>query len=62
MHEYDSIGWGSNEPSGSASSSLQYVDIPIVSDDDCRTNYGDHDVDKSMICAGETGKGEWRTN
>jgi len=28
------------------------VDVPVVSDDDCRDAYGQNDIADSMICAG----------
>ena len=28
------------------------VDVPVVSDDDCRDSYGQNDIADSMICAG----------
>ncbi|XP_050731400.1 trypsin-1-like isoform X2 [Eriocheir sinensis] len=45
-------GWGTTSEGGSSPSVLQYVDVPTVSDADCRAAYGESDIDDSMICAG----------
>merc|ERR1712141_716498 len=37
---------------GSLASTLMKVDVPVVSDDDCRGAYGQSDIADSMICAG----------
>merc|ERR1739842_33731 len=37
---------------GSLASTLMKVDVPVVSDDDCRGAYGQSDITDSMICAG----------
>ena len=49
-------GWGTLSSGGILPDALQYVDVPLVSDDECRKAYGDSDVVDSMICAGEEGK------
>merc|ERR1712107_790903 len=42
------------EPSegGSLARRLMKVDVPVVSDDNCRDSYGQSDIADSMICAG----------
>lgn len=45
-------GWGTTEESGSVSSTLQEVYVPIISNADCRkTAYG-HRITDNMLCAG----------
>merc|ERR1712033_25319 len=45
-------GWGTTSEGGSLGRVLQKVDVPVVSDDDCRDSYGSSSVYDSMICAG----------
>jgi len=45
-------GWGTTSEGGSLGRVLQKVDVPVVSDDDCRDAYGSSSVYDSMICAG----------
>jgi len=45
-------GWGTTSEGGSLARSLMKVDVPVVSDDDCRGSYGQNDITDSMICAG----------
>merc|ERR1712154_180418 len=45
-------GWGTTSSGGSLASTLMKVDVPVVSDDDCRDAYGHSDIADSMICAG----------
>lgn len=45
-------GWGTTTEGGSSPSTLQWVDVPAVSDADCRAAYGQNDIEDSMICAG----------
>ena len=45
-------GWGTTSEGGSLGRVLQKVDVPVVSDDDCRGSYGVNDILDSMICAG----------
>jgi len=45
-------GWGTTSEGGSLASVLMKVDVPVVSDDDCRDSYGQNDIADSMICAG----------
>ena len=58
MEEYEAgtmctvTGWGALSEGGSLGDTLQKVDVPVVSDEDCRAAYGQADVADSMICAG----------
>merc|ERR1719495_1925330 len=58
MEEYDAgtvctvSGWGTTSEGGSPASELMKVDVPVVSDDECRDSYGQNDIADSMICAG----------
>merc|ERR1712121_382477 len=58
MAEYDAgticpvTGWGTTSEGGSLGRVLQKVDVPVVSDADCRDSYGSSSVYDSMICAG----------
>merc|ERR1719500_1476296 len=45
-------GWGTPGSGGSLASTLMKVDVPVVSDDDCRDSYGQSDIADSMVCAG----------
>merc|ERR1712110_574001 len=45
-------GWGTTSEGGSLARQLMKVDVPVVSDDDCRDSYGQNDITDSMICAG----------
>jgi len=45
-------GWGTTSEGGSLAQVLMKVDVPVVSDDDCRGAYGQEDIADSMICAG----------
>merc|ERR1719397_1911421 len=45
-------GWGTTTEGGSLGSTLMKVDVPVVSDGDCRSSYGQNDIADSMICAG----------
>lgn len=49
-------GWGTLSSGGSSPDKLHAVDVPIVTDADCRDSYGQNDIYDSMICAGEEGK------
>jgi len=49
-------GWGTTTEGGSLGRVLQKVDVPVVSDDDCRNSYGQNDILDNMICAGVAGK------
>merc|ERR1719150_159771 len=37
-------GWGTTSEGGSLARVLQKVDVPVVSDDDCRSSYGQNDI------------------
>merc|ERR1712117_960095 len=45
-------GWGTTSEGGSLAKVLMKVDVPVVSDDDCRGSYGQDEIADSMICAG----------
>merc|ERR1719373_1439458 len=45
-------GWGTTSEGGSLARTLMKVEVPVVSDDDCRDAYGQNDIADSMICAG----------
>merc|ERR1712183_903441 len=45
-------GWGTTSEGGSLAQVLMKVEVPVVSDDDCRGAYGQSDIANSMICAG----------
>merc|ERR1712058_90803 len=45
-------GWGTTSEGGSLARTLMKVDVPVVSDDDCRDAHGQNDIADSMICAG----------
>ncbi|KAL4779899.1 trypsin-like cysteine/serine peptidase domain-containing protein [Aspergillus varians] len=47
-------GWGALEEGGGVSSTLQYVDVPVVSKSQCTSDYsGFNVITASMFCAGE---------
>jgi secreted trypsin-like serine protease len=50
-------GWGTTSESGSLSTLLRKVTVPIVTDAVCRQAYGSSDIVDSMICAGFTSGG-----
>jgi trypsin len=47
-------GWGSLYSGGTATNNLMQVDIPVLSDNDCRGKYEEANL-TSSFCAGETG-------
>jgi len=49
-------GWGTLSEGGPSPDTLQSVDVPTVSDAECREAYGEGDITDSMLCAGEAGK------
>jgi len=49
-------GWGALTEGGSSPVVLYKVDVPVVTDESCRSSYGSSSVADSMICAGEGGK------
>jgi hypothetical protein len=50
------IGWGTTKTDGYPSI-LRTVDVPIVSDEQCRASYGRLVIDAVMVCAGDPGGG-----
>jgi len=52
-------GWGTTRYGTFAplSNSLLYTVVPVVSDDDCRADYGENRIQDSMVCAGYTNGG-----
>jgi len=49
-------GWGALTEGGSSPVVLMKVDVPVVSDAQCRVAYGAGAIADSMICSGEGGK------
>jgi secreted trypsin-like serine protease len=49
-------GWGALSEGGGSPVVLMKVDVPMVSDEQCRVAYGAGAVADSMICSGEGGK------
>ncbi|MEU3065263.1 serine protease [Streptomyces subrutilus] len=45
-------GWGTTREGGSRSDSLQWVEIPMVTDAQCKTSYGASAIYPGMLCAG----------
>ncbi|CAL8141759.1 unnamed protein product [Orchesella dallaii] len=45
-------GWGTTSEGGSTSNTLRVVEVPVVSDTDCKDSYGEEDITDRMICAG----------
>lgn len=45
-------GWGTTVEGGSIPDILRKVEVPVVSDTDCRVSYGVTDIADHMICAG----------
>ncbi|KAK8402386.1 hypothetical protein O3P69_000660 [Scylla paramamosain] len=45
-------GWGTTTEGGQSPDNLHYVDVPTVTDAECRKHYGNSDIEDSMICAG----------
>jgi len=45
-------GWGTTSQGGSLPNILQWVQLPIVSDETCRMNYAGETILDSMLCAG----------
>ena len=44
-------GWGTLSSGGSAPDILQWVDVPIITNDDCDAAYSWYKITDSMICA-----------
>ncbi|KAL4966139.1 serine protease [Aspergillus stella-maris] len=52
-------GWGALTEGGSISSNLQYVDVPVVSNSQCSSDYaGFNEITDGMVCAGEEEGGQ----
>merc|ERR1712071_539019 len=51
-------GWGTTSERGSTPSTLMYVEVPTVTDEQCRDAYGASEIEDSMICAGVTEGGK----
>lgn len=52
-------GWGTLKEDGKPSCELQEVEVPVISNDECRmTNYSSKMISDNMMCAGypKTGK------
>merc|ERR1712168_1400321 len=45
-------GWGTTKAGGHLSDVLKKVQVPVVSDEECRAAYGESQIKDSMICAG----------
>lgn len=45
------LGWGATSEGGEQSDHLQKVDVPVTSDDTCKTAYQEYDP-AAMVCAG----------
>jgi len=45
-------GWGTLREGGSLPDVLYKVEVPVISDDECRAAYGEDEIYDSMICAG----------
>ncbi|KAJ8918129.1 hypothetical protein NQ315_011586 [Exocentrus adspersus] len=50
-------GWGSLTEGGSAATTLQVVQVPVVSQANCRSAYGTSSITDRMFCAGVLGTG-----
>ena len=49
-------GWGDLYEGGVMPDKLMAVEVPLVTDTECRHDYGELAVTGSMLCAGDTGK------
>lgn len=45
-------GWGALTEGGSSPNQLQVVDVPVVSQAECRAAYGTSSITDRMVCAG----------
>jgi len=45
-------GWGAIKEGGPISHSLQEVEVPILTNTECRTMYPPHRITDNMLCAG----------
>jgi trypsin len=50
-------GWGTLSAGGDTPDVLQKVTIPVITDAECRDQYGNNQILDSMICAGKPGVG-----
>lgn len=52
-------GWGTLKEDGKPSCELQFVDVPVISNEDCvkNTSYTEQMISPNMMCAGYVGKG-----
>lgn len=50
-------GWGATTEGGFAADVLQVVEIPVVSREQCRIQYGEESITDNMMCAGLIGEG-----
>lgn len=53
-------GWGTLKEDGKPSCTLQEVEVPVLSNDDCttKTNYTSKMITSNMLCAGYPGVGQ----
>jgi len=42
-------GWGSTREGTPTIKTLMYADVPVLSDDTCRENYGNNEISESMV-------------
>ncbi|XP_055633812.1 trypsin 3A1-like [Toxorhynchites rutilus septentrionalis] len=49
-------GWGMTSPGGSLADNLMAVNVPIVSQKNCRQQWGESRITENMVCAGEPGR------
>uniref|UniRef100_A0A8C9DJY8 Plasma kallikrein n=1 Tax=Prolemur simus TaxID=1328070 RepID=A0A8C9DJY8_PROSS len=45
-------GWGFSEEKGEIQNTLQKVNIPLVTNEECQKRYRDYQITKEMVCAG----------
>ena len=45
-------GWGRTASGGSSPNKLHHVEVPWVSDTQCKQSYGQNSITEAMICAG----------
>ena len=50
-------GWGRLSYGGSAPTVLHKVDVPGISNDQCKTSYGSNRIADAMLCAGDVANG-----
>ena len=46
-------GWGTLSSGGRSPDTLQFVDVPLISDADCQSAYPFEDITEHMVCAGD---------